>query len=155
MLTPNVTIGRLSGTRVSLKPHMSFRLWIHITNAWVIQEGQTKHIKMEETNPDVLDKVLCYVYKRDYQVDAKSAVTIHPEVYALADYLGMQPLKQIVKKKFSEALKEDWEVVSFTKALRTIYTTTPASDRGLRDAAKAHLTAHKKSLRNHKGFTDL
>lgn len=105
---------------------------------------------MVETDPDVLDKVLCYVYKRDYQVDAKSAVTIHPEVYALADYLGMQPLKQLVRKKFSEALKENWEVVSFTKALRTIYTTTPASDRGLRDAAKGHLSAHKKSLRNHK-----
>ena len=106
-------------------------------------------------DPDVLDKVLTFIYKRDYQVDAKSAITIHPEVYKLADYLDIPTLKSIVKKKFSEALREDWEVVSFTKALRTIYTSTPASDRGLRDVAKAHLTAHKKSLRNHKGFMDL
>ena len=106
-------------------------------------------------DPDVLDKVLTYIYKHDYQVDAKSAVTVHPEVYKLADYLDIQPLKHVVRKKFSEALKEDWEVVSFTKALRTIYTSTPASDRGLRDVAKGHLTAHRKSLRNHKGFMDL
>lgn len=119
------------------------------------QEAQTKHIKLEEMDPDVLDKVLTFIYKRDYHVDAKNAVTIHPEVYKLADYLDIQPLKSVVRKKFSEALKEDWEVVSFTKALRTIYTSTPASDRGLRDVAKAHLAAHKKSLRNHRGFMDL
>ena len=119
------------------------------------QEGQTKHIKFEEMDPDILDKVLHFIYKRDYQVDAKSAVTVHPEVYKLADYLDIQPLKHLFKKKFSEALKEDWEVVSFTKALRTIYTGTPPSDRGLRDVARGCLTAHRKTLRGHKGFMDL
>lgn len=106
-------------------------------------------------DPDVLDKVLSYIYKHDYQVEAKSAVTLHPEVYKLADYLDMQTLKQVVRKKFSEALRVDWEVASFTKALRVIYTTTPPTDRGLRDIAKAHLGQHKKTLREHKAFTDL
>ena len=119
------------------------------------QEGQTKHIDLQELDPDILDKVLSYIYKHDYQTDPKSAITVHPEVYKLADYLDMQPLKQIVRRKFHEALKADWEVVAFTKALRAIYTNTPPTDRGLRDVAKAHLGLHKKTLRGHKGFTDL
>ncbi|KAG7009191.1 hypothetical protein G7Y79_00003g010590 [Physcia stellaris] len=119
------------------------------------KEGQTKHIHLQEMDPDILDKVLSYIYKHDYATDAKSAITTHPEVYKLADYLDMQPLKQTVRRKFHDALKADWEVVAFTKALRAVYTNTPPTDRGLRDVAKAHLGLHKKTLRGHKGFTDL
>lgn len=108
-------------------------------------------------DPDVLDKVLTYIYKRDYSAtaDIESAITLHPEVYKLADFLDMQPLKQLVRKKFADALKEDWEVGAFTKALHTIYTTTPPADRGLRVVAQTHLGLHQKTLREHKGFMEL
>ena len=106
-------------------------------------------------DPNVLDKVIAYIYKHDYEADAESAITIHPDVYKLADFLNMPHLKQLVRKKFADTLKEDWEVGAFTKALRAVYTTTPPSDRGLRDIAQAHLGLHQKTLREHKGFMEL
>ncbi|KAL8793622.1 MAG: hypothetical protein Q9195_003774 [Heterodermia aff. obscurata] len=119
------------------------------------QEGQTKHIELKEMDPTVLDKVLTYIYKHDYEAEAESAITLHPEVYKLADFLDMQPLKQLVRKKFADTLKEDWEVGAFTKALRAVYTSTPPTDRGLRDIAQSHLGLHQKTLREHKGFMEL
>ena len=106
-------------------------------------------------DPNILDKALCYIYKRDYSVDPVSALTVHPEVYRLADYLDMPELKRIVIKKFKEAVLKHWDTVAFTQALRTIYTSTVAEDRGLRDAAKWGLKRHKKALRQHQGFTEL
>jgi hypothetical protein len=57
----------------------------------------------------------------------------HPRVYAAADFLGIERLKELCVLKFEEQLEQHWTSDTFTDAVREVYGTTYPSDRAMKD----------------------
>lgn len=86
-----------------------------------------------------------------------SDAVVNVLVYSAADYYGIKSLKTLAKDKFQKAmtLKAAFDADSFSGVITQIYSTTPSSDRGLRDCAKVLMRAHKNSLRTNQAFRGL
>jgi hypothetical protein len=63
-------------------------------------------------------------------------------MYALADFYQVEELKELAKNKFIGAVELGWKSDQLGAALHTIFTTTPSTDRGLRDVAVSILRNH-------------
>ncbi|TKA79406.1 hypothetical protein B0A49_03345 [Cryomyces minteri] len=74
-----------------------------------------------------------------------SPLVFHVCTYAIADKYDLPALKDLARSKFAAVAVNAWNSASFTPAIRSIYATTPSTDRGLRDVvtsiAQAHITA--------------
>ncbi|ORY18160.1 hypothetical protein BCR34DRAFT_583092 [Clohesyomyces aquaticus] len=62
---------------------------------------------------------------------------IHASMYALADRYGIPTLSEMAKGKFFDSLRDHWDSEDFVEAVAYIYSSTPDSDRGLRDTVIA------------------
>lgn len=51
-------------------------------------------------------------------------------------------LKELVKEKFRDAVRQHWDSNDFAKAVRVVYTTTVPEDRGLHQMVKYVLRIH-------------
>ena len=76
-------------------------------------------------------------------------------MYGLGDKYNIDALKDLAEGKFSIALGAGWDIVSFPEVIETVYSTTLASDRGLRDCLTPVLLEHKEELHEHEGFNSL
>ena len=90
----------------------------------------------------------------DYGQHSGDAV-INVLVYALADKYDVTTLKSLAKHKFEKAMNDCWNADAFSGIALQIYTTTPSSDRGLRDCAKVLMEKHKGALRWNEAFRSL
>ena len=122
-----------------------------------IKEGVSGEINLQEDDPDMVDKMLCFLYTSDYQDDAGGCrpLLVDAKMYAIGDKYRINALKSLANTKFSDALDAGWDIVSFPEVIETVYTTTPASDRGLRDCVAPVLLEHKEELHGHEGFVSL
>ncbi|KAL2349830.1 hypothetical protein BJ546DRAFT_604519 [Cryomyces antarcticus] len=113
-------------------------------------------IHVEATAPDdkgkpQLDQHIDKKQKADHQAgktQVKSDVSplvFHVRTYAIADKYDLPGLKELACSKFAGVAAKAWDSPSFTLAIRSIYATTPSTDRGLRDVvikiAHVHMTA--------------
>lgn len=89
-------------------------------------------------------QVIRFLYKEDYQLSESAHSTYsnemshHASIYALGERLSIQPLKSKALKKFAILLsdqKDAAERFAFIQSdvIPKIYSTTPTSDRGLRN----------------------
>ncbi|KAL9003595.1 MAG: hypothetical protein Q9188_003546 [Gyalolechia gomerana] len=62
-----------------------------------------------------------------------STVWNNVQVYALAEKYDVQPLKSLAAKRFRAGVKGEWETDDILTVLAEVYTTTPSTDRGLRE----------------------
>ena len=106
--------------------------------------------------------MLDYLYRLDYDDQTESypralegRLTVNARMYALADKYEIWALKELAKQKSIKALETDWKEGSFLSALQLVWTTTPYSDRGLRDCYLPVITAHKMDLHNRERFMEL
>ncbi len=76
-------------------------------------------------------------------------------MYAMADKYDIPFLKDLSKGKLQTQLDRPMDIPRFLKAVRTIYTTTLSSDRGLRDLLVPVLKEHWSALSKDPGFLDL
>lgn len=112
------------------------------------QEGLNKRIELEEHEPHLVHRMLQHLYKLDYfagkiELDGKkensfvSELHTHVMMYAMGDEYDVMDLKKKSLRKFTEAVKAKKgrkdELASVLKVVPAIYTTTPDSDRGLRE----------------------
>lgn len=119
---------------------ISVSLQGRLTNGWV-QEGKTGQIDLVEDDPDIVDRMIDYLYRLDYDDQPGSAnakepngrLVINSLVYAIADKYEIWSLKDAAKKKAAVLVENEWNDDSFLIALETAWMTTPQSDRGLRD----------------------
>ena len=118
------------------------------TRSSIAQEGQSKRIELKELNRHLAARMLEHLYganypghKRDLPDDPESSyiseLHIHAQMYGLADEYDIKDLKEEALWKFKLSLQvvEEFENEQ-EKLLATIpliYSTTPDSDRGLRD----------------------
>ena len=128
-----------------------------VSSLKAIKEGVSGEINLQEDDPDMVDRMLCFLYTSDYQDIAQGGrpLLVDAKMYAIGDKYGINGLKSHAKAKFSDALDAGWDIVSFPEVIETVYTTTPASDRGLRDCLAPVLLEHKEELRGHEGFVSL
>ena len=122
-----------------------------------VKEGLSGEIDLKEDDPDMIDNMLHFLYTSDYQDDADGGrpLLVNAKMYAVGDKYGIHALKTLAKDKFIAALGAGWDIVTFLEVLETVYSTTPASDRGLRDCLALTLKKHKNELHEHEGFVNL
>ena len=83
--------------------------------------------------------MLRFIYTFDYDnsgsdSERTSPILFNVEVYTIAEKYGVLLLKLQAKKKFEKAVKTCWDIDDISPAITEIYGSTPATDRGLRDA---------------------
>lgn len=147
--------------------HMRVQRWVSgTTPASIIcahsplnesQEGISHIIELKEDDPAVLCEVLkaCYTCTYDDTVSGCNVLDFNAQVYALADKYGVPFLKELSKGVFQAKLTGPVDIPQLLKAVRTIYTTTLGSDRGLRDLVVPVLKTHRNTLHKDDGFRDL
>ncbi|KAI4233111.1 MAG: hypothetical protein L6R40_007176 [Gallowayella cf. fulva] len=84
-----------------------------------------------------------------------SALLNNVLVYALADKYYIQLLKELSRDKFEIRAADEWGVEEIVAVLPRIYTTTPASDRGLRDVIITVCLPHMDQLMEDENFRDI
>lgn len=101
-------------------------------------------------------RMLEYLYMQDYSVDlgfdpflsandswAKTRLHVHAQMYSLGDKYDLAGLKKEAARRFINdiAIPRDkkGETLTLLSVIPTIYTTTPDSDRGLRDLVARHV----------------
>ncbi|KAL2002768.1 hypothetical protein VTN02DRAFT_5986 [Thermoascus thermophilus] len=122
------------------------------------QEGENRRLELKEEDPDVIQAVLDFLYTGDYETDeidysqdVNALINRHVQVYACADKFCISDLKDVAAKKFDEQLSLLLEYVDSNnnnnekgEVLATIipevYSTTPSTDRQLRDILTAKIT---------------
>ena len=77
-------------------------------------------------------------------------------VYAAADKYAIEPLKTLAKERFHELAKSAWlSLSSLTSIAREVFSTTPASDGGLRKIVVSRCMANLDVLLKDEGFKEL
>lgn len=104
--------------------------------------------------------MLSYFYACDYSDtgDNSGDAIINVLVYAIADKYNIPLLKALAKDKFqvvTNAEDNEWNPDAFAGVCIQIYSTTPSSDRGLRDCAKDLMEEQRESLRMNEAFRSL
>ncbi|KAL9117305.1 MAG: hypothetical protein Q9187_006161 [Circinaria calcarea] len=125
------------------------------------KEGKTGEVNLVEDEPEMIDRMLDYLYRLDYSDlvpptlnMSEGRLIVNARMYALADKYEIWALKELAKQKSINALEEDWSGESFLTALEIVWTTTPYSDRGLRDCFLTAITTHKLDLYKREGFME-
>lgn len=100
-----------------------------------------------------------YLYAHDYQIDdnGKPPLIAHARVYAIADKYGVESLKDLAKAQFVTAIEDTTsaDISTSIAAVEVVYTSTLASDRGLRDCIIPELKEIKQQLRDSDDFIAL
>lgn len=100
-----------------------------------------------------------YLYRLDY--DGKSTksygcLRLNALVYAMAEKYEILPLKELAKQKTAEAMgRRNWGLETFVDALDTVWSTTPQSDRGLRDKCIPFFLEHQHIIVSNKIFLEI
>jgi hypothetical protein len=68
--------------------------------------------------------------------------TMHARLYALGSKYGINSLQEVAKIKFAEAATYAWNHSDFITAAEIVYTTTPDTDKGLRDIVSRTIVEH-------------
>jgi hypothetical protein len=76
----------------------------------------------------------------------ETELSIHAQMYALADKYGIHDLKDLARDKFEEAATRDWNGGGFPRAVQVVYTSTSENDHGLRDVVVDTIGRHKRLL---------
>ena len=116
-----------------------------------------------EDDPEIVDRMIDYLYRLDFDDQPSSAnnkalegrLVINARVYAIAEKYELCSLKDVAKEKTVAALGDEWNTESFLMALEIAWTTTPISDRALRDCFIPVIGQHKDDLHKKEGFLEV
>lgn len=123
------------------------------------QEGIAREIHLKEDLMIYVEQLLRFLYTGDYndKLPDTHTLEVNGHLYALADKYGIKSLKQLARAKFEKCVARHTphHIDLLPKVLEAVYTTTPASDRGLRDLLTPLLVRYKAELRADDHFVDL
>lgn len=75
----------------------------------------------------------------------ESSLMTNVKVYAMADKFDVEELKMLAKEKF-EACSRGWPLPKFPSVVQEALTSTPESDRGLRDILRSIIARHVEEI---------
>ena len=95
--------------------------------------------------------MLNFMYLFDYGASGSdqarvSPMIFHVKVYSIADKYDVVALKSQAKEKFEKAAQSCWNMEDFPPAISEVYSSTPATDRGLRDLVVEIVCTHIDAL---------
>lgn len=97
-----------------------------------------------------------FMYHFDYSnTQGISTMVFNAQVYSLADRYMIPTLKHLAKDKFETAIKTGWAMDDFLLAVDVVYSSSPESDRGLRDLVVGISGGNLKELLKNAGFQNL
>jgi hypothetical protein len=103
----------------------------------------TNNVKQPTSKAEPQTKAFLYTGLETH-VQIANPLTIHATMYALADKYQVLGLSQTAKVKFEQTLNQHVDSEDFIAAVQLAYSTTPETDRGLRDAVvQAFLVYYK------------
>ena len=85
------------------------------------------------------------MYRFDYDASDQGEVpptVFNAKVYGIADKYDVTTLKLQAKEKFKQAAETCWRMDDFPHAITEVYSSTPATDRGLRDVVTRVVCGH-------------
>jgi hypothetical protein len=82
--------------------------------------------------------MLHFMYRFDYDGSGNDQGRVSPmlfnvKVYGIADKYEIWALQLLAEKKFAKAVRTCWDMDDFAHVVSEIYSSTPSTDRGLRD----------------------
>jgi hypothetical protein len=115
---------------------------------------------MDEDEPDAIAAMVEFFYQQDYEVSYPRSMSeaspeahghtmiFHLQVYALANRLQIQDLKNLAAENFADVIIKHWGDPSFPAAIQFAYSIAPPSTEGddLRASVVDVATAHAKDL---------
>ncbi|KAF7507484.1 hypothetical protein GJ744_010415 [Endocarpon pusillum] len=76
------------------------------------------------------------------QEDSQPTLFSTVRVYAIADKYNVQSLKDFAQERFGRWARSNWPCEDFTAIIREVFSSTPSSDRGLRDIVSGTVADH-------------
>lgn len=129
------------------------------------EEGISGIINLPDDDLSCVERMLCYMYAHDYSdiqqalEDQDLCVVIYVSMYTIADKYSVLPFKELAITKVQAGLEDSQNHSTLTRdvaaAIKTLYTTLPNSDRGLRDPLGVFFKKSKKALYNDAGFMEM
>ncbi|RYO37466.1 hypothetical protein AA0111_g2145 [Alternaria arborescens] len=133
------------------------------------QEGATAKADLSEDEPEIVKLLVQYLYEGEYDVTltdmahlalpvccpdwasrtkgiVASQLLVSAKMYGIGDKYDVPGLKQLALAKFSFACEKYWESQQFAPAAHYAFSTTPESDKGLRDIVAKTIADHMKTL---------
>lgn len=100
------------------------------------------------------------MYRFDYEVGSSdqspmSPLIFHVKVYSIADKYDVPMLKSLARGKFEKAVKTCWDMDDLPHAITEIYSSTPRTDRGLRELVVETVCKHKDTLMEKQDFQNV
>ena len=104
-----------------------------------------------------------FLYRLDYDDQLSIAnhanqddgrLVTNAQVYAIAEKYGVSSLKDTAIQKSADLLKRMWKTDELFAAMEVVWTSTPWSDRGLRECYLAAIVKHKHDLHKKEGFME-
>ena len=97
------------------------------------------------------------MYRFNYDIGGNDQAPVSPmtfdaRVYSIADKYEVLMLKSLAKEKFKQAVKTCWNMDDFPETLIEVYSSTPRTDRGLRDLVVEIVCKHIQALLEKQDF---
>ncbi|TGO91634.1 hypothetical protein BPOR_0022g00190 [Botrytis porri] len=128
-------------------------------------ESVTGVLDLEDDDPEIVARMINFLYLQDYDDTCKSSEEVEEEVYGrllvntmvyiIGDKYDIQPLKNLAKKKYEAAVVTDWNTPSFSASLELIYEELPESDTALASIAVETAAKHLRELNDRGEFSNL
>lgn len=100
------------------------------------QEGVTGIINLEDDEPQIVSKMIDFLYTAKYADDPQTDLLMQSvKIYVIGEKYDIPTLKHYAKWKFDDAMSSKWNAKSFAAALKLMYEETPDKDRLLKDMA--------------------
>lgn len=117
-------------------------------------------IELKEDSVRTVEAMLRFMYTFDCDGSGNDQERVSPmifnaEVYSIADKYGVQALKTRSKEKFDKAVKTCWDMDDFARAITEVYSSTPSTDRGLRDTVAHTVVENIQGLLTKPDFQDV
>ena len=95
-------------------------------------------MQLKEDNPQAVEAMIHFMYGFDYDSSGSDHSRVSPmlfnvNVYQIADKYVVPKLKRHAKEKFEKIIETCWEMDDFPMTITEAYSSTPKTDRGLRD----------------------
>ncbi|OCL13437.1 hypothetical protein AOQ84DRAFT_274788, partial [Glonium stellatum] len=122
------------------------------------KESANRTIELNDDDVSVVEAMLHFMYRFDYDDNAHGQVSpavFNAKVYSLADKYDLSALKLHAKEKFDKAVENCWSADDFPHVISEVYSSTPATDRGLRNVVMRVVYEHLDLLLEKQEFTNM
>ncbi|VTO83639.1 unnamed protein product [Fusarium graminearum] len=119
----------------------------------ILKESSEGVIEIVDFDASLVKAMIYFTYHLNYDVPyGSSAMAFNAGMYQIADKYAMSALKRYAHGEFSISIKECWEDVALPDVISLVYTSTPSSDRGLRDTVVGTSLVHLNILMDRDEF---